>query len=592
MIHWNDASIQIENLLSVIESYTKTPAVLMRKQSLSLVCGKLSNSQDVDEVFENDRSVILGRVFDKSQHFELSKEDFKRFKFLSKEQVLNKIWGKYVYINITEKKPSFEVIVDPTGQLPFFYYIFSNGDVLFASEIEILLKVLKQRLNYNWDYLCSYFVCGNSAAIQTPFRDVFELPPGCCLKITKYERSTEPFWNPIAHYQKKEIQAKDAVSVLQNTLRPWVAPYKNICVSLSGGLDSSALMYCLKDIVRADQTLKALNYFHSSIKSSNELVYARKVCEETNTELIELDVQDCLPFDVPSNKQLLCPNKPFPGLNSLKWGEIISEHIPTNGSSTFLSGHGSDHIFMRPPSKKSIADYILEKGLRGSKTQLTSVTQFYRSSFLPIIKENVLSLLAHALSRRLSKRHAQNIQDETPGWMLQPLLEKVSSDFVHPIYSSLPKNVLPGKYAQIDAFYEGIASIHMEMDVVNPAAYPFLYEPVVEFALSFPTYELFYKGYDRYPLRQSISSHFKTETVWRRDKSQTTGIIQLGVKKNLEFILELCLEGHFVKQGLVEKKSLRDTIMLIGNGAIDHMWPFMHLASAEIFLKMWDERKL
>lgn len=102
----------------------------------------------------------------------------------------------------------------------------------------------------------------------------------------------------------------------------------------------------------------------------------------------------------------------------------------------------------------------------------------------------------------------------------------------------------------------------------------------------------FHNGYDRYPLRQSISERFKTETVWRQDKSQTTGVIQLGVKKNLENVLGICLEGYFVKQGLVDKEGLRKTIMLIGNGDTKHLWHFIHLASTEIFLNMWDEKIL
>ncbi len=592
LIHFNQESCRVQNLCSALESYTKTPSVVINKRSLTLVYGKLSVIQDVDEVWDNENSVIIGRIFDKATKASFQKKDFKNLSSLNKKEILEKIWGKYVYIQANTKGTCFDIIIDSTGQLPLFYYIFPNGNILFSSDIEILFKALSQKPEYNWTYLCSYLMYSNSSAVQTPFQNIFELPPACSLKITKDERKTAPFWNPLNSYKKQEIQEKGAANVLQDTLKPWIEPYKNICVSLSGGLDSSSLVYCLKDIVRKDQTLKALNYFHSSVKSSNEVAHARQVCKETDIELIELDASDSLPFDTPRNKQLVRPNKPFPGLISLKWLENISDRIPNTASCTFLSGHGSDHIFMRPPSKKSVSDYILEKGLKGSKGQLNNITQFYRDSLFPILKENVIGLGSYTLSQRQKKRHSKNTQDKIPYWITQTLRQKISSDFVHPIYGSLSKKILPGKYTQIDALYEGLASIHMEMDRVNPIYYPFLYEPIVEFALSFPTYELFHKGHDRYPLRQSISERFKTETVWRRDKSQTTGIIQLGVKKNLEKILGICLEGYFVKQGLVDKEGLRETIMLIGNGDINHLWPFMHLASAEIFFKYWDEKIL
>lgn len=590
LIHWNGVPDSAQNLSAVIQSYTNTSPAVINRRFLTLVHGKLTPTQDMDDIWENKSSIAIGRLFDKTKNTSFEKKDFKNLSARSKEEVLKKVWGKYVYIQSNNDCTYFDIVIDAAGQLPFFYYVFPNGDILFSSDIEILFKVLGQKPEYNWTYLCSYLIYGNSSAVQTPFQNISELPPACCLKITKDDRKTEQFWNHISSYKKQEIQEKGATNVLQDTLKPWIEPYKNICVSLSGGLDSSSLMYCLKDIVRKDQTLKALNYFHSSIKSSNELEHARKVCEENSIELIELDAVDCLPFDAPRKQRSLNPNKPFPGLINLKWLDVISDHIPSHDSCTFLSGHGSDHIFMRPPSKKSVADYILEKGFSGSKLQFDNITQFYRDSLFPILKENAISLVSYALSRRLNKRHPKNIQDELPEWMTQTLRQKTSSDFVHPVYEALPGKILPGKYVQIDMLYEGLASIHMEMDTVNPLFYPFLYEPVVEFALSFPTYELFHNGYDRYPLRQSINERFKTETVWRRDKSQTTGVFQLGVKKNLKEVLELCLEGQFVKQGLIDKEGLQETIMLIGNGDINYLWPFMHLASAEIFLKYWDEK--
>jgi asparagine synthase (glutamine-hydrolysing) len=589
-IRFNEASDKIHELCSVLESYTQTPPIVVNRDSLSLCYGKVSDMHDMDELWENKSSVLMGRIFDKEKGGSFGKKEFENLSSSNKEEALKKIWGKYVYIQTNEKSSQYEIVNDLTGQLPFFYYPFPDGNVLFSSDIEIIFKVLSQKPEYNWSYLYSYLIYGSSSAIQTPFKKVYELPPACCLKITKNERHTKPFWNPLDSYNPSVSQKRSAVDVLEATLKPWIEPYQNICVSLSGGLDSSSLVYCLKNIKKKDQTLSALNYFHASVKSSNELLHARKVCEETGIDLIECEASHTLSFDPPSQNQPLKPNKPLPGFISLKWLETISDHIPSDGSCVFFCGHGSDHIFMRPPSKQSVSDYVLEKGLKGSKEQLKNITQYYRDPLFSVLKDNAMSLSSYFCSRRLAKRHPKNIQDETPDWIKQEARHKTSSDFVHPIYGYLPMSVLPGKYEQIDALYEGLASIHMEMNPLNPTSYPYLYEPVVEFALSFPTYDLFDKGYDRYPLRKAVSDHFKTETVWRRDKSETTGILQLGIKKNLEYVLELCLEGQFAQQGLIDKKGLHQTILRIGHGEIQHLWPFIQLASAEIFLRYWEEK--
>ncbi|HQS84414.1 MAG: hypothetical protein B7Y25_07910 [Alphaproteobacteria bacterium 16-39-46] len=592
LIHFNDAQKHIDKLSSVLALYTQTSPTVMKKNAFTLWYGKLSNEQDMDEIWENDSSVLIGRIFDKVQGGDFRTKDFKNLSSLNKEEVLKKMWGKYVYIHSSETGSQFDVVVDSTGQLPFFYYIFSNGNILFASDIEIIFKVLAQKSEINWTYLCSYLIYGNSSAIQTPFQNIYELPPACCLKITKNERTTTSFWNPLRSYQPSLPQEKDAVEVLQATLKPWVNPYKNICVSLSGGLDSSSLVYCLKDILKEDQTLSAVNYFHSQVKSSNELVHARKVCQETGIDLVEIDASHSLPFDPSSPKKLLNPNKPFPGLVSLKFLENTTAYLASGSSCIFLSGHGSDHIFMQSPSKRSVADYILEKGLKGSKEPLNSITQFYRDPLFSILKETAISLGSHFLSRQLEKRHPKNTQDETPKWINQKARHTISPNFVHPIYGTLSKKILPGKYDQIDALYEGLASVHMEMSPIHLTHYPFLYEPVVEFALSFPTYNLFEKGYDRYPLRKAVSDRFKTDTVWRRDKSQTTGLFQLGIKKNLEYVLDLCLEGQLIKQGFIDREGLYKTIKMVSFGDNGYVWPLIHIASIEMFLKFWEEKNL
>ncbi|MBS0186335.1 MAG: hypothetical protein JSS34_08485 [Proteobacteria bacterium] len=593
LLNFSASSITEKHLSKALLSFTQVSPTVIHKNALILCYGKLSKTQDMDDVWENDSSILLGRIFEKEPSCVLKKETFKELSHLRKEDVLKKLWGKYIYIHIPKETSQFDIVIDATGQLPFYYYIFQNGNILFASDIEIIFKVLSQKPDYNWPYLCSYLVYGNSNSIETPFKNIFELPPACFLKITPHERKTSLFWNPLDSYKNSNSPKNDAVNVLQSTLKPWIEPYQTVCVSLSGGLDSSSLVYCLKDLVKKDQTLTALNYFHSHIKSSNELIHARKVCEETGIELIEVDASNSLPFNPSQKKHPMRPSKPFPGLVSLNWLETIFNNIPATGSFTFISGHGSDHIFMRPPSQKSISDYIIEKGLKGSKDQFKDIAQFYRDPLFSLFKLNLRTLFSHFLRMKKEKAHLKDQIKDLPKWIKKELFQNTSSPYSHPIDDALPQDTLPGKKDQIDALFQGFSSIQIEMmDQADPTFYPFLYEPVIEFALSFPTYELFKNGYDRYPLRKSVSDTFKTDTVWRRDKSQTTGLFQLGIKKNLDHILSLCFEGHFVKLKLVDKESLHKTITLLGDGDINHLWPLIHLVSVEMFLRYWDERSM
>ncbi len=589
LLHLNEKSrceIDENKLVSTLTLYASAPTFL-KKQFLTLCYSRRSEQHDKDEVGGNETTLLMGRIFDKASSSVLKLNDFEVLSGRTKEEALEKIWGKYVYIKGNQEGSEFEVVIDSTGQLPFYYYFLPNGDVLFSSDIEILFKVLSQKPVLNWAYLSSFIVYGNSSAIITAFKNVFELPPGCCLKLTKNGHKTELFWNPLSTNKPPLHSSSDSVDVLKATLQPLIEPFKNICVSLSGGLDSSSLVYCLKNIKKEDQTLKAINFFHSAIKSSNESVYARAVCQENGIELIEIDLCDTLPFDSFSKKLSINPNKPTTELISLKGKEKILSHVSSIDSSIYLSGHGSDHIFMHPPAKQALSDYILEKGILGSQHVLKELSHFYRDSAFSLLKENGKSLSSYFFHCRLEKRHPKNTLYKPPAWIKERAFQEKTSDFIHPVYGRLPSQVLPGKYSQIDNLYEGLASIHGEMHQFHSTCYPFFYKPMVEFALSIPTFKLFDKGYDRYPLRQAVSDHFKTETVWRRSKGHTTGVVQLGIKKNLKEILDLCLEGELVKQGFVDKEGLHQTLLSMASGDYENLWPVMSIASTELFLRYW-----
>ncbi len=591
IINFGDENHVKYDLVSLLNPYLEEYSTLVKKPFLTLCYGKLSNVQDMDDVWEDTSSITLGRVFDKLQQCSLSKEQFKELSYLDTKDKLEKIWGKYIYIN-RKNYFEFEIVIDSTGQLPFFYHVLSNGNILFSSEIDLIFKVIGQKHEYNWAYLCSYLIYGPSSATQTPFQNIYELPPGCHLILTKNEQETRPFWNPLSSYQCSDKTQGNAVEILQTTLKPWITPYKNIYVSLSGGVDSSALVYSLKDIIRENQKLCALNYFHSSIKSSNELTHARRVCKETGIHLIEVDISNTLPFDPSVKKNIFRPNKPFSGLVSEQLVDNVFQHLDVEESYTFLSGNGSDHIFMRPPSKKYLADYLLENGLKGSIAHLKTLSQFYRDPFLSILKENAISLVSYFFSKRYCKRDLKTMKKESPQWINLSAYQNASFDFIHPIYDCLPAKLLPGKYEQIDALYDALSSINVEMSPLTPTYYPFLYQGVVEFALAFHTYDLCCNGYDRYPLRKAISDHFKTDTVWRRDKSQIGGVLQLGIKKNIKYILDVCLEGHLIKQKFIDKEGLYKTIMQIANGNITGIRSFMNIVCIELFLRHWEEKSL
>ncbi|NBT86215.1 MAG: hypothetical protein EBT45_06950, partial [Alphaproteobacteria bacterium] len=202
-------------LTSILQQHIDLQTSFIVRKNLVLVYGKQHPNQDMDQVWDNDSSILLGRIFDRERFGAITPQEFSELAQKFTQGLPKKIWGKYVYwhMDATDK---LSVMVDPTGQLPCFYYSLPGGDLIFSSNIELIQRYLMSPLGYNWHYLCSYLFYGNSSSIQTPFKGVEEIPPGCVLNVISNTHEINSFWNPFTSYGDFSLTSMDAVDVLDH----------------------------------------------------------------------------------------------------------------------------------------------------------------------------------------------------------------------------------------------------------------------------------------------------------------------------------------------------------------------------------------
>lgn len=551
---------------------------------LTFFSGTLNEKNDNDSTLYVDNAVFVGRAFAKDTYKSLTSEEFKEISFdHDTNNLIQKYWGKYVSIvnDLSKDFSTVKITRDPTGQLPFFYSVDNESNIVFSSEIQIIVDYTTKEPEYNSHYLSNYIINGASYSNHTLFKNVYELPPGHTLTIKPASLTIEEAWNPITYYTHN-YQPNDLFTSGKNVLKSWINDYENIFLSLSGGLDSTALLCFLNDIKRPTQNLIAINYFHSKTKTTNELKYASDICSKLNIDLRGVDFLESLPFDDLSYPFSICPNRPLPAIINFNQHKMISDIIHTDKSSVFISGHGGDHLFMCPPLESSLSDYVFEKGFKEFRHKLEDLASYYRKPITSILKNNVRDVLLSLKNKNAPPSF------ENPGWIKADLIEKALSCSENKVYSQFSKTRLPGKRQQLESIKSAFPTISLEyIDPSNPTFYPFLYQPIIELVLAIPTYDLYQEGYDRYPLRKCITDYYKIDMVWRREKGQTTGMFQLGIKKNMENIMGLCSEGHFCRNGLIDKENLFKHIREVSCGSTRALWPLINLISAEIFVSSW-----
>jgi hypothetical protein len=83
-----------------------------------------------------DNIIFFAQYGNKLNELVESKE-FRQSSQEIKQDLTRKVLGKYVYW-LVDNTNKLEVMVDPIGQLPCFYYTFPNGDLLFSSNIDLI----------------------------------------------------------------------------------------------------------------------------------------------------------------------------------------------------------------------------------------------------------------------------------------------------------------------------------------------------------------------------------------------------------------------------------------------------------------------
>jgi len=547
--------------------------------AITLYTGKLTD-HDQDNLIIEGNQIILGRAFQKGNNKPLSNKILKN---LNPQKLEHNIWGKFLYIKYDPACQSVSIFRDPTGQLPFFYYEFDNQNLVFSSDVSLLFEVLSLKPQYNWNYLSTFILHSELYANGTPFTDILELLPGCKLIIKQNRPTVSYWWNPLES-KKNYCTNEEIIDSIHQVLQAWLKPYQKIVLSLSGGLDSSSLLLFLHEL-KKNKDLSAINFFHDQVRTSNELFHARKLCKKLDVPLQEINTAEYLPFFCSSNKSLrLKPNKPSTALFNPSQSEAIFKFLNQEIPSIFISGHGGDHVFMCPPTERSIIDYLNEKGTAGLYKKICDLAAYYRKPIIDILKPNLKYLFSGLCSKKL-----KTVPESQAPWFNKKLYNFSAKSYEHPFYNQDNLKKIPGKFDQLTAVLDAFSTICVDpIDQTNPTFYPLMYTPIIECALTIPTYDLYEKGFDRYPLRKSVSDYFKTDSVWRRDKGETSGIFQLSVKKNMQRILSLCLEGEFSKNNFINKDLVHQHIIKVAHGSTDYLWPLLNLLSIEIFLEHWE----
>jgi asparagine synthase (glutamine-hydrolysing) len=560
--------------------------------TVSVVAGKTWNGPSPGWILSVKGGVFLGKAFNKHTFKAINEKDLEEYLGKPSEEFCNTYWGSYIFIIAVSG--TIEIVRDATGQLPLFYAKATSGEIIFASEIEILVEILGRRPSFNWDYLSSFVLRTFITTEQTAFEGMYELPHGCKLKFTAPSETIECdiAWNPLHYvneYRGPELTKQAIIDISSNVIRSWTKDAKLLSLDFSGGTDSTAILLLLNSVLEKEQNVKLINMFHPQVASSDERCYASAIAKKLGMQLTEFDYSRSMPYDQIASSPLYKPNWPSSLLSFQKINDDISDLFDSSDRVIYISGHGGDHLFMTCPPLTSLSDYLIKFGPTGLAVKMRDLYLLYREPIWTLLLGMGKSLASYYLRSNYWAPTPLNKFYCTP-WLHSEIFAREKRMRYHPFFNgNRGAGCLPGKRQHIEAIYNGLATIRADVrdGGTNPVFFPLFSQPLMELALSIPTYESYQSGFSRFLFRDALSNAFKTDAVWRRDKGVTGGVSQRGLAKNQERILEICLDGEFSKHGLIDREKLQDGMHKVIAGQVDHEWAVTNVICAEIFLSNW-----
>lgn len=312
----------------------------------------LDHQADQPMVFDDILVVFNGEIYN---YDELKLEHNLNCKTKSDTEVLIRLYQKYdtKFLELLNgafsfciydiKKDKYFCAKDRYGKKPFYYY-FKDGQFIFSSMINPIIKLLGYTPKLNKVALSQYLQYFVPLSPNTFYMDINKLDKSSFLIVQNGKLSIKKYYK-IKTYKiiKDERTALHKIEeLLQNSVEQRLKSDVEVGTLLSGGIDSS-----LVSTIYAKKSNHPINTFSVGYKTHqkySELPYANMVAKNINSNhtALQIDQND---FIESLDEVLNSLEEPHADPASIALYHLTKK-IKAHGVKTVLSGEGSDELFL------------------------------------------------------------------------------------------------------------------------------------------------------------------------------------------------------------------------------------------------------
>jgi asparagine synthase (glutamine-hydrolysing) len=261
----------------------------------------------------------------------------------SGERCLDDLSGMFAFAIWDARRATLFLARDRLGKKPLYYW-HRAGVFLFASEIKALLCHPAVSRDVDLDALHHYLAFGYTPGERSIFAEIAKLPPAHTATLHQGNLSLRRYWRLPAGQEAQPRSRQETAARVRRILCEAVADRLEsdvpLGVFLSGGIDSSAVVACMREATSQRIATFSIG-FGASAPSFDELPYAclvaRRFGTEHTEEILEPKVADLLPTLVDHFDEPFADSSAIP---TFVVAQATARHVKVA-----LSGIGGDETF-------------------------------------------------------------------------------------------------------------------------------------------------------------------------------------------------------------------------------------------------------
>ena len=442
-----------------------------------------------------------------------------------KERCLQYFDGMFAFSIWDEKEQCLFAARDRFGEKPFYYYTEKNV-FAFASEMKGLWaagidKSIENKMILN--FITLGYVQNPANKSQTFYKNIFSLPPAHFLKFyPKNDHCTiEHYWDIDKQAQIKiseEAAVKTFDTFLYTAVNRRLRSDVPVGASLSGGLDSSSIVYYIKKQLDGDRNnLKTFSAIFPGFEK-DEQKYIRQVSAQFKIEnFTVIPTADTLLKDF----EKLCyhQEEPFPSASIYAQYKVF-ELAKKQNIKVLLDGQGADE--MLAGYHKYVHWYLQEMVSRNKFSGAAKERRLLHKNHVDFhwnIKNMMAAFLPSHASIALEKKeynkiiHNNDVTKNLMGYLKGREWEGIHKPVVTKLNDILYFNTVQNGLEELLRYSDRNAMAHG-----REVRLPFLYDEMVKFVFSLPSSFKIKNGYTKYLLRKLMENKLPQNIVWRTDK--------------------------------------------------------------------------